>query len=271
MLESQAAPSYIPPPAFVAEALECGRVAGVDMTALLADLGLDDTALTRLNADGFGRIWLELSFRMQDEFFGLGARPPMRPGSFTLLGHATRQAASLEVALARALRFLSILLDEPSGRLTTDGRLAHVTLSENGPPPRSAFAYRVYFIILHSLNCWLIGERIPIRTMQFRCAEPEGTNDYGDFFGVPVKFSAEVGRMSFERKYLRKPVNRTERALKSFLRTAPPTAFLSGYRMMTGSRRGWRPNCQPVMPMAGPASTRLPNGWACPRPPCTVG
>lgn len=215
------------PPAFVAEAIECGRVAGVDMAALLADLDLDDAALARLDKDGFGRIWLELSFRMQDEFFGLGARP-MRPGSFTLLGHATRQAANLEVALARALRFLTILLDEPSGRLTTDGRLAHITLSENGPP-RSAFAYRVYFIILHSLNCWLIGERIPIRSMQFRCPAPVGTNDYGDFFGVPVRFGARVGRMSFERKYLRKPVNRTERALKAFLRTAP-TAFLSGYR-----------------------------------------
>ncbi len=72
--------------------------------------------------------------------------------------------------------------------------------------------------------------------------------------------------MSFERKYLRKPVNRTERALKSFLRTAP-TAFLSGYRMMTGSRRGWAAELRPVMPKAGRAWMRLPQNWACrPRP-----
>ncbi|NRP13622.1 putative HTH-type transcriptional regulator [Aliiroseovarius sp. xm-m-379] len=215
------------PAAFAAEAIECGRLAGVDMGALIQDLGIPEQDLQHLTPDQFGQIWLELSFRMRDEFFGLAARP-MRPGSFTLLGHATRHAPTLEVAVARALRFLTVVLEDPAGTLSVEGRHAEVTLREEGAP-KSAFAYRLYFTILHALNCWLIGERIPIQRIQFPCAAPEGTNDYGDFFGVPVVFSAPVARLEFERKYLRKPINRSDRALKVFLKSAP-TAFLSGYR-----------------------------------------
>ena len=215
------------PRAFVNEAIDCGRSAGVDMDALLGSLGIPSGDLDRLTAPQFGQIWLELSFRMQDEFFGLAARP-MRPGSFTILGHATRHAPTLEVAMARALRFLTIVLEDPAGKLSVEGRQAVVSLSEHGPV-KSAFSYRLYFTILHALNCWLIGTRIPIRHIQFPCAEPAWTNDYGDFFGVPVQFNADCAQMVIERKYLRKPINRSERALKRFLKSAP-TAFLTGYR-----------------------------------------
>ena len=215
------------PRTFVDEALQCGQTAGVDIALLLEELGIARDTLDRLTAAQFGSIWLALSQRMRDEFFGLGDRP-MRPGSFTLMGHATRNAPNLQAAAARALRFLTIVLDEPAGALTTENGLAVIRLAETGGP-RSAFAYRVYFTILHSLNCWLIAERIPIRHMQFPCAEPAGTNDYGDFFGVPVRFGAAQAAMAFEQRYLRKRVNRSETALKAFLASAP-AAFLTGYR-----------------------------------------
>lgn len=215
------------PPAFVNEAIESGRMAGVDMSALLRRLGIPNDDLQQLTAAQFGQIWLELSFCMQDEFFGLAARP-MRPGSFTMLGHATRHAPNLEVAMARALRFLTLILEDPAGQLRIEGRQATVVLSEQGPA-KSAYSYRLYFTILHALNCWLIGTRIPIRQIQFPCAEPAWTNDYGDFFGVPVQFEAACAQMTIERKYLRKPINRSDRALKRFLKSAP-TSFLTGYR-----------------------------------------
>jgi AraC-like DNA-binding protein len=215
------------PFAFVNEAMGCGSAAGVDMADLLRRLAIPPGDLQQLSAEQFGQIWLELSFCMQDEFFGLAARS-MSPGSFTMLGHATRHAPNLEIAMARALRFLTIVLEDPAGMLRIEGRQAVVSLSEKGPA-RSAFSYRLYFTILHALNCWLIGTRIPIRHIQFPCAAPEWTNDYGDFFGVPVRFGAPCAQMTIERKYLRKPINRSERALKRFLKSAP-TSFLTGYR-----------------------------------------
>lgn len=253
------------PAAFAAEAIECGRLAGVDMDALIFELGIGRDALTQLTPQQFGQIWLELSFRMRDEFFGLAARP-MRPGSFTLLGHATRHATNLEIATARALRFLTVVLEDPAGRLSTDGRQAVVTLDEQGAP-KSAFAYRLYFTILHALNCWLIGERIPIRRIEFPCAAPDGTNDYGDFFGVPVEFDAPAARLMFERKYLRKPINRSDRALKVFLKSAP-TVFLSGYRHGDGIKARVVAELSMGEAEAWGSVNELRRGLACPPQPC---
>lgn len=62
--------------------------------------------------------------------------------------------------------------------------------------PRSAFAYRTYWIILHGITCWLVGRRIPIRLVDFRCAEPKQGADYRLFFGAPVRFSQTISLLA---------------------------------------------------------------------------
>ena len=212
---------------FVQEALECGKAAGIDLDALLADLGIDRSDLAHLGSGDFARIWLELSLRMGDEFFGLAKRP-MSPGSTTLLGHAVRGAGNLDVALRRALRFLKVVLEYPYGIVSVANQTCTVTIVEL-EKPRSAFAYRTFFLILHGFNCWLARERIPLQSVSFPCPEPPQKNDYGDFFGVPVTFNAKAAELTFHAKYLQRPVNRKETDLKTFLRTLPE-AFLRGYR-----------------------------------------
>ncbi len=214
-------------PIFVREALACGRAAGIDLEEMLRGLGLDAQDLERLSPAAFARIWLDLSVRMQDEFFGLGKRP-MRPGSTTLMGHALRGAATLNIALHRALRFMEVMLEDPHGTVQRDGAHCVITLHEDGPP-RSAFAYRTFFLILHGFTCWLARERVPLASVRFPCTEPEETNDYGDFFGVPVQFDTGAAQLVFHWSYLSRPVNRSEAELKRFLRTTPE-AFLRGYR-----------------------------------------
>lgn len=239
---------------FVEEALECARQANVDVGAMLRDLGLSKAGLGQLHSSEFARIWLELSVRMQDEFFGLGARP-MRPGSFALMGHAVRGARDFGAALRRALRFLKTALDEPFGVLELTETDCIVTLIEINKP-RSAFAYRTFFLILHGLNCWLARERIPLKDVRFPCREPNRVSDYGDFFGVPVTFGCECAQIIFDRKYLGKPVRRSERELKAFLRTAPE-AFLRGYRDVVGIKRQIIEQCLMGSPQNWPHSSEI--------------
>ena len=217
-------------PIFVEEAISRARSGGVDLDRLLADAGLVLTDLAQLNTEQFGRVWLHLSYHLQDEFFGLGARP-MRPGSTTLIGHAIRNAPSVEAALHRTLRFLRVVLDDPHATARTDGRSCIVELHQTDR--LSAFAYRTFFLIVHGFTCWAAKERIPLTCVDFPCAEPEAQNDYGDFFGVPVRFDAPSARMVFDRKYLTRAVDRSERDLKRFLRSLPE-AFLRGYRDTEG-------------------------------------
>lgn len=212
---------------FVDEALDCGRAAGIDVAAMLAELRIAEDRLDHLSDLDFGRIWLDLSLRMEDEMFGFAKRP-MRPGSTTLLGHAITGAPTVEVGVKRAVRFLRVVLDEPYGVVTRDGDLCAITMVEHGQS-RSAFTYRAFFLVLHGYTCWLAQDRVPLTSLSFPCKEPEQINDYGHFFGIPVQFEAAEARLTFPWRYMTRPVNRTQKDLKRFLRAAPAN-FVRGYR-----------------------------------------
>ena len=204
---------------FVEEALESLRRRGLPTQGVLAAAGLPPTVVEPVSVAAYGRMWLALAETLDDEFFGLTARP-MRPGGFTLLCHCLLHAANLETALRRALRFLNLVLEEPRGELIVRDGLARVELHESGPP-RSAFAYRTYWIVLHGVICWLARRRLPLRLIDFRCVEPLDCAEYRLFFGAPVQFGQPCSRLAFDQSFLKLPVRRDEAALKVFLRGAP--------------------------------------------------
>lgn len=219
-------------PSFVEEALDSLRRSGRPTEPLLRDLGLPPVVTEPVSAQTFGQLWLAIAAELDDECFGLGARP-MQRGSFTLLCHCVLHAPTLERALRRALRFLNLVLGEPTGRLVVHDGIAEVQLSDEGEP-RSAFAYRSYWIVLHGLICWLVGRRIPIRLVDFRCAEPERSADHRLFFGAPIRFSQSVSRLGFDAAMLDLPISRNEQQLRQFLRGAPANILLR-YRYDAGT------------------------------------
>jgi AraC-like DNA-binding protein len=206
-------------PLFVEEVSDCLRRAGIAPGPVLASAGLPESVRERVSAAQFGALWLAVAAAMNDEFFGLGGRP-MRPGSFTLLCHAVLNAPTLEQALNRALRFLKVALDDPCGVLQVEGDLARIVLKDKGAP-RSAFAYRTFWIVVHGLTCWLAGRRLPLRRVDFACGPPEFAADYRLFFGAPVRFGQPESALAFDAAYLKLRPSRTERALKEFLQRAP--------------------------------------------------
>ncbi len=218
-------------PGFVEEALDSLRRLGRQTAPLLARLGLPSRIIQPVSAEVYGALWLAIAADLDDEFFGMGARP-MRSGSFTLLCHCVLHAPTLGHALRRALRFLDIVLDDPRGTLVIRDGLAQIELRDAGEP-RSAFAYRTYWIILHGIICWLVGRRIPIRLVDFRCAEPSQGADYRLFFGAPVRFSQPISRLGFDNAMLNLPISRNEQSLKQFLRGAPAN-ILVRYRYDAG-------------------------------------
>ncbi|KAB2700563.1 MULTISPECIES: AraC family transcriptional regulator [Brucella] len=211
-------------PGFVEDALESVRVRGMDTAALMAKIGLPETVTEPVTNVEYGRLWWLIAETINDEFFGLAARP-MRPGSFNLLCHAVLHAGTLERALRRALQFLNVVLDDPRGELRIRDGMAHVVLTDAGHP-RPAFAYRAYWLILMGVVCWLIGRRIPLRTLDFACPAPVHRQDYHKFFGAPVLFDQPVTRLVFSSSYLSLPIIRSDVALDSFLREAPANILI---------------------------------------------
>jgi hypothetical protein len=218
-------------PSFVEEALHCLRRKNLPVAPVLAAAGLPDPVTDPVSAETYGRMWLALAATMDDEFFGLAAAP-MRPGGFVMLCRAVLHSATLDQALRRALRFLAVLIEAPYGTLQVSDGLARVALDDAGPP-RSAFAYRTFWIIFHGLACWLAGRRIPLRLVDFACQEPEGVADYRQFFGAPVRFNRPESAIAFDASYLTLKLTRDEAALKTFLRAAPANVLVR-YRYDAG-------------------------------------
>lgn len=211
-------------PGFVEDALESVRVRGMDTAPLMVKIGLPETVVEPITNVEYGRLWWLIAETINDEFFGLAARP-MRPGSFNLLCHAVLHAGTLERALRRALQFLNVVLDDPQGELRIRDGMAHIVLTD-AVSPRPAFAYRAYWLILMGVVCWLIGRRIPLRTLDFACPAPVHRQDYHKFFGAPVLFDQPVTRLVFSSSYLSLPIIRSDVALESFLREAPANILI---------------------------------------------
>ncbi|QMI49501.1 AraC family transcriptional regulator [Burkholderia sp. MBR-1] len=218
-------------PGFVEDALECLHRQRIPAEPVLRAAGLPVAVREPVTPQQYGRLWLAIASAIDDEFFGLAARP-MRRGSFTLLCHAVLDAGTLEKALRRALQFLRVVLDEPRGELVVADSQAQIVLTQAGRP-YSAFAYRTFWLILLGVACWLIGRRIPLQRLDFACPSPDQRSDYHQFFGVPVHFDRSDSRLAFNAAYLSLPTIRSAQSLKTFLRGAPGN-LLVRYRHDSG-------------------------------------
>lgn len=236
-------------PGFVEDALDSLRVKGIDPAPVLRSIGIDPESFGPVSNEQYGALWLSIATLSGDEFFGLAAHP-MRPGAFRLLCYTVIHAGTLERALRRALTFLNIVLDDPNGELRQAGGLAEIVLTDQAGP-RSAFTYRTYWLILLGIACWLIGRRIPLSRVDLSCSEPVNRQEYHQFFGAPVHFGERQSRIAFRADYLKLPIIRDEKALKSFLRAAPSNILLR-YRHDQGFTAGVRHRLRAVNPDSWP-------------------
>jgi len=152
---------------------------------LLEEIGLDPACLQdpdgRMDVRDYSQLWLRLARRFDDEFFGMDPRR-LRSGSFVFLSRSCLQQPTLEKALAHALEFLGLGLENLRGKLIRSQSLAEVVLRERHAEPARAFCYFTFWMLLHGLACWLVGRRIPLLAVELRCAEPDYTDDYRVMF-----------------------------------------------------------------------------------------
>ena len=141
---------------------------GLDPGPVLQALAIDiaDTA-SRIPLDRYAALYNRLNRLLDDEGFGLFAQP-MRVGSFEFLCRGCLSAPNLAEALARASRFLHIVLPD----LAVSVRRAHGhaeliiaetrKLAADTDDPGRIFAFEWLLRLLHGLACWLAGRGIEI-------------------------------------------------------------------------------------------------------------
>ncbi|NBA97690.1 AraC family transcriptional regulator [Pseudomonas sp. R5(2019)] len=208
----------------VREALLQSCPPGAATTEALVQVGIDPALLeqpqARVPALAYARLWRLLARQLDDEFFGMDPRR-LKSGSLAFLCRAAMAQPSLAAGLAMVLEFLSLMFEHLQADLGRQQSLAEVVLREQERPPRRAFCYFTYWMLVHGVTCWLAGRRIPILAIELRCAEPAFCDDYRVMFSENLRFGRARTRMIFAADCLDLPIRRSEQELQRFLAQAP--------------------------------------------------
>ncbi|MBB4144394.1 AraC family transcriptional regulator [Rhizobium rhizoryzae] len=211
-------------PCFVEEALKPLLSRGIDPAPLLNSCGIDATLQEPVTIRSYGKLWRRIADVLDDEFFCLGARQMPR-GSFELLCHSVITSLTLEEALVRGLKFLSIVLHQPSARLQVAKGQAILQVVQE-VTTASAFTYRTFWLIILGVCCWLIAKRIPLLKVEFACEAPRDMPDYSVFFGCQVEYGAKNTAVYFDINLLTLPNIRRPADVPKFLQMAPANLLI---------------------------------------------
>lgn len=206
---------------------------GMDPQPLLASMAIDiaDTA-SRVPIARYADLYNRLNRELDDEAFGLFAQP-MRVGSFEFLCRGCLSAPTLAEALARASRFLRIVLpDLAIGVRRSHGRAELVItetrkLADDTDDRGRVFAFEWLLRLLHGLSCWLAGRGIALDSVIFPYRKPAHFADYALIFTEDSRFAPTLpggtGTLvaGFNANLLDLPLRRDEAALAAFLDGAP--------------------------------------------------
>ncbi|MFJ4049311.1 AraC family transcriptional regulator [Pseudomonas hunanensis] len=208
----------------VREALLQTCPAGEPDNGLLARAGIAVEQLhlpeARVSAESYARLWRLLARRCNDEFFAMDPRG-LCSGSLAFMCRASMGQPTLGAGLETSLAFLSLMLQDMQPSLVRQEGLAEIVINEPRDEPRRAFTYFTFWMIVHGVACWLAGRRIPILSIDLRCAEPPFCDDYRVMFSENLHFERPRTRMIIASQCLDLPLRRSEEELQRFLAEAP--------------------------------------------------
>ena len=217
----------------VEETLALARARGLDVTPLVEVAGIAPQMLAspkgRVSSSQYGTLWAQIARALDDEFFGQDSHP-MRSGSFVAMTQTALTARTGAQALARAIGFMRLVLDDLGARITTDEQRVRVGfVHREGTAPPTMFAYATYFILIYGLVCWLVGRRIPLICARFRCAAPPTAHEYRLMFCDDLTFEQDESYVDLAPDFVDLPIVQTAHSMRAFLRNAPAN-FIIKYR-----------------------------------------
>lgn len=215
---------------FVTGLLSGVRERGGDRKALLARAGIDVRVLSdpavRVPLPAYAALYDLVIQALDDEGFALFASP-LRPGSFEFMCRSAVGAPFLDEALARAARFLGLVLPELRVAIHREGGFARLAIAEvrplrkNPADPCRVFAFEWLLRLLHALACWLAGRSLALESVRFPYPRPAHAADYSLVYTEHSSFGGTELVASFDRAFLELPVRRDDAALAAFLEGGP--------------------------------------------------
>ncbi|WOE32394.1 MULTISPECIES: AraC family transcriptional regulator [unclassified Acinetobacter] len=207
----------------VQEALICACQQGYQRDDLLIQSGIQPelllSAKARVSISQYAALWVTLANTMNDEFFGMDSHA-MRRGSYQLLSKAVLYMDNLNQALEYIVQFLNLILDDFSGKVFQQENYAFIVIQDLKATKRM-FSYATYLMLIHSLMCWLTGQRLLIQKIQLKCTAPEDDHDYKVRFCENIQYEADENYIQFDVHYLKLKIKQNQTSWYQFIRQTP--------------------------------------------------
>lgn len=223
--------SILIPMTMVVHSLEGARSAGMDIDRLLAQCDITPTQLHQPNArvpvDQFARLNRHISSVMNDEMYGLLAKPvPL--GATQVMSFNMVHAKTVGGAFKRFLEFNHLFENSLAYSLVAKGEQAELVLQRRpGWKILNSFAIESSLAFPHRFVGWLANERIVLNQVQLDYEPPAYSREYRQiFYGAPCLFRQQKICIQFDRGYLNHPIVQTEASLESYLRRLPMDNYL---------------------------------------------
>jgi AraC-like DNA-binding protein len=215
----------------VVHALTGARVAGVDIDRLLHKVGISTTQLEktdeRLPVERVVMLLRHCQGMMNDELFGLMEKPVCL-GTLRFMALSSVHAKSQKEAMERCADYLNLFENSFYYRLDKRGSQTELRL-EPIPGQSATDPYAVDFMLtfLHRFICWLGNRWIPINQVNISFPPPAYVDEYNYIYhSAPVLFNQSRNNLSFDRRYLERPVVQNETTVENYIRRAPMDTYL---------------------------------------------
>lgn len=180
--------------------------AGVDSTAILADIGMDPALLEgghcRYSQQQVSALWRSAVSACGDGF-GLLVAAEVKPSTFHVVGYAMNCSATLGRGLQRFARYCRLISDSATATLSENGESATLAFhfDTGGQPP----IYQTVDTVLASVFSfarWIAGGDLTPIEVRVRHERPAEPGAYAAFFGGPVLYGQAQDSLSFRREDL---------------------------------------------------------------------
>ncbi len=199
----------------------------LDPTPLLTAVGINlAEPASRIPVERYAALYNRLIAELDDEAFGIFPHP-MPLGSFEFLCRGMLGAHTLDEALARASRFLRIVLPDLALSVRRNANRAELEIAEtsahfgSAADPARVFAFEWLLRLIHGVACWFVGRGIALDSVRFPYPRPAHADDYALVYTEHSSFEGDTLLALFRDNLLDLPIRRDDAALNRFLEKAP--------------------------------------------------
>ncbi len=215
---------------FVVRYFELAIKNGIDAQSLLDEINLARGEFAdiaqRVDIKKLADMMLIIWDRLGDEAMGLAnARIPR--GTFWIACKLAVHEPNLKSALNSAIGMYGIATKAYRVELREEEGLTTLVFHNYQPhsDPHRLFA-EMTLMAWHRLSAWLIGENIPLVSINFPYALTEHSEEYHHMFPARFTFDAELLSLSFSSNFLKREVVKDAIALRLFMSNCPYELFM---------------------------------------------